>query len=270
MFTFNAPLTNGQTVYPLAGAVIGNIQIVLSCEIYPSAGTATIEYKLCGGTKWRQVMDATAQPFNQELSFQVAGAVSALRLTLAGIVGGSGATLCALWNGSMAGISNVVTQRTFFEQGSLDGQVFELTTSYTLAAATNRDTIVLTGSKPVALITRGVQFDGAKLELHIYSAPTYTGGTLATTYGLNSISQNASTVQIYTGATVSATGTEISAPKYLLGLPPSGNKAVQSQTIPGESLRILSPNSTYLFRTANTSTDPMNITTYTAWHEGDL
>jgi hypothetical protein len=270
MITFNLPLVNGQTILQIPGGNVGNLQMVLACKTYPSAGRFTIEYQLAGGTAWRQVADATADPFVSEVAFNVPGVVSSLRCTFANLAGGSDCTLSLTDAGNLSGISGVVTELAFFEQSSREGQVFEISSQATLVAGASRDTVVITGAKPTAIIARAVQFDGAKCELRIYSGPTYTGGTPATPFPLNRIDVKASLLQFLVAPTVTDVGIEVAAPKYLIGVPPSGNKAVQSQSIGGDPFRILAPNTTYLFRTTNTSADTTNFSGYSVWHEGDL
>jgi hypothetical protein len=270
MLTFPIALQNGQQILTLPGGIVGNLQMVLACANYPTAGSFTLEYQLAGGNKWRQIVDASADPFVGEVAFNVSGVISAIRLTFANLAGGSSCFLSITDAGELNGISGLVTAQDFFSRSSREGQIFDISAAFTLATLASRDTVVITGAKPVAIVARAVQFDGAKIEMHIYSGPTYTGGTLTSYFGMNAIHQNPPQLQFLVGATVSNPGTEIAAPKYLIGVSPSGQKAVQTVTIGGDTLRILAPNTTYLFRTTNTSPDTTNITTYNQWHEGDL
>ncbi len=270
MLTFPLNLQNGQHVLTLPGGIVGNLQMVLACANYPTNGKLTLEYQLAGGSKWRPVIDATDDPFTSEVAFYISGVMSAIRVTFANLAGGSGCVLAITDAGDLSSISGDVTALDFFQQSAREGQVFEISTTFTLNAAELRDAIVLTGSKPIAIAGRAIQYDGAKLELRIYSGPTYTGGMSVPYFGMNQIFQKPPQAQFIVGATVTVVGTEIAAPKYLIGVPPLGNKAVQNTTIGGDSLRILAPNSSYLFRTINTSPDITNISTYNQWHEGDL
>ena len=134
MLTFPLALQNGQQVLPLPGGIVGNLQMVLACANYPTAGRFTLEYQLAGGSMWRQVADATADPFTGEVAFNVSGVIAAIRVTFANLAGGSGCVLAITDAGELNGVSGLVTELTFFEQSAREGQVFEISSQVTLAA----------------------------------------------------------------------------------------------------------------------------------------
>lgn len=143
-----------------------------------------------------------------------------------------------------------------------------------LAAAANLDTIVITGSKPVLLFARNVNTTGASVSSTIYTSPTYTGGTAGTVYSANKVTAVAPTLTFFTGATISALGTQAAPLSYLL----SGSATLLSTLLSGSygvnnalgTPVYLPPSTTYLFRITNSDTSAANIFSQIHFYEGAL
>lgn len=166
------------------------------------------------------------------------------------------------------------TTQSFTEANCKNGVQYELTTfNATFAAGAVTDFILTTGSKPVLIKNRQFTFTGSQLNTTIYKNPTYTGGTVVPYYNLSDINPVAGTVVIRGTPTVTSPGTQIAPTFTLLGSIPQTGQAVTT-TSAENSLRglerVLAPNTTYLFRTINTSAATMLITTQATWYEGGL
>lgn len=158
--------------------------------------------------------------------------------------------------------------QSYIESNVKNGSQFEVAAQVaSLAAAANNDVIFITGSKPVIVKARIVQFNGLLLEAHVYRSPTYSGGSNASIYNLNDINPQTGEVIIKTGATVTATGTEFGAPTYAIGSSGQGQSSFSTFTVLGQE-RILRANTTYLLRITNTDTSAQRVAAYLSWHEG--
>lgn len=165
--------------------------------------------------------------------------------------------------------TRAMTQQNYVEANVKNGVQFEVAAPpLSLGGGLSRDTIFITGSKPVIIKDRFVKFNGILLETHIYRAPTYTGGTPATIYNLNDINPVATTVQVLTGATVTNVGTEFGAPTYDIGSAGIGNVQLSTYSLSGAE-RILRPDTTYLQRILNADIAAQLITGYLTWYEGE-
>lgn len=166
------------------------------------------------------------------------------------------------------------TTQSFTEANCKNGVQYELTTfNPTFAASATTDFILTTGSKPVLIKNRQFTFTGAQLQTTIYKNPTYTGGVVVPYYNLSDVNPVTGTVVIRGTPTVTAVGTQVAPTFTLLGNIPQTGQAVTT-TSAENSLRglerVLAPNTTYLFRTTNTSAATMLITSQATWYEGGL
>jgi hypothetical protein len=165
--------------------------------------------------------------------------------------------------------TRAMTTQNYVEANVKSGVQYELSAqTAALAAAANQDFIIVTGAKPVIIKAREVQFTGAKIELHGYVNPVYTGGVNIPYYNLNTRNPVTGTAQFKGGVTVSSVGTEIMAPTYGLGSTTAGPSMVGSVRVAG-SERLLAANSTFLFRTTNTDSAAQAVVVYATWFEGD-
>lgn len=85
--TLSFPAANGAQVAAISGGAVGYHSAVLSFATYPSAGTATIEYRLIGSTAWQSIVSNVSVTAEVNLEFE--GAINAIRVTFAGLVGGT-------------------------------------------------------------------------------------------------------------------------------------------------------------------------------------
>lgn len=87
-------LANGSTIFTVPGGDPELYLISLAADVLPSAGTITVEYQQPADMIWRPVPNAGARALSGlPLDFYVYGAVARVRVTLAGVVGGSNASV---------------------------------------------------------------------------------------------------------------------------------------------------------------------------------
>lgn len=169
--------------------------------------------------------------------------------------------------GAFSGL-RAMTVQSYVEANVKNGVQYEVSSlSSAVAAGANIDIVFIVGPKPVVIKAREITFNGARLIARAYVGPTYTGGTPAPYFNLNTRNPVAGGVQILVGATITNTGVESSAPTYALGSTGQGNTVVGSYRIAG-SERVLAPNTTVMLRITNTDTVPQDIATYATWYEG--
>lgn len=277
---FSPSLTNGQQVFLVTGGIQGDALVTLACVSYPSAGTATLEYQVEGSSAWvlakggpshTSTLTATSQA-----NWEVYGDISAVRLTYASLVGGSGAALVVtpvasrnFPNGIFEGFRAMTTQ-SYTEANVKNGSQFELSIlSASVAASATVDVIFQTGSLPVLIKDRQVATTATLAEYHSYKNPTAVAGAALPFYNMNTntaIAQT-STVSIHLATSVSSLGTEISAPTYVVGGSGIGTAIVSTFATNGAS-RVLVPNTTYLTRFINTGTTTCAAAAYLSWYEG--
>ena len=164
-----------------------------------------------------------------------------------------------------------ITVQTYTEANVKNGVQYEVS-SYNpaLAASGNIRTIFITGAKPVAIKARLVSFDGAGIEARVYKWPTYSGGTLAPYFNLSDVNPVAGGVQIRSGATITATGTEFGARSYLIGSIQPGSQSAGSFSVAGQE-RSLAPNTAYMLELISMDTaKAQRVSAYLSWYEGGL
>lgn len=162
-----------------------------------------------------------------------------------------------------------ITMQNFIEANVKNGVQYEVSAfNPAVAAGANSDVIIVTGTKPIIIKAREVQFTGAKIELHGYVNPVFTGGGNIPYYNLNTRNPVTGQALFKAGMTVTSVGTEVMAPTYGLGSAVAGPSTSSSVRVSG-SERLLAANSTFLFRTTNTDIAAQAISTYATWFEGD-
>lgn len=128
--------------------------------------------------------------------------------------------------------------------------------------------ILITGSKPVIIKDRQIGCTGAGVTARVYKDPTYTGGTAGTIFNLRQDGLAVpTTCQLKVAPTVTAVGTEIAAPTYVVG---SGNGPLSNAgTFSSRGLeRILPANTTFLLQITNRDNGSIQLGTYVTWYEG--
>lgn len=87
---FPLELVTTPQVLPISGGEVGFHRIFLGFTTAPSAGTVTVEKRAIGSQDWEDVNRAQAVDVTGgEVTFYTDGSVSALRITFAGLTGGS-------------------------------------------------------------------------------------------------------------------------------------------------------------------------------------
>lgn len=148
------------------------------------------------------------------------------------------------------------------------GLQHEGSTIITLAGNANNNTIFVTGSQPVALKGRTINFSGVGVVGEIYKNPTYTGGTSAAYQNASDINPVAGESQIIVGASVTAAGTLVFAPTPAFGNASNQGKGGLLPSLGDE--KNLSPNTTYLFRLRSLDPQEQQVSSFLSWYEGPL
>lgn len=256
-------LTNGSQLINVAGGEEGESKLALTCATYPTAGTVSVEWRIFGGSVWRPIPSAIALRFSGELIIPIPSGAAQLRVTFASLTGGTNCR--AWWTASPADFNAVLD---FVQARCYQGQVFETAASFNLAAGASRDTIIEVGALPLSVIGRSIAFNGTRIESRLYMTPTFSGGTVSPYFNLNSRNPATGLTVLRDSPTVTVVGTEIAAPKVILGVTPAGQRTEATLASP-DALRVLKANTKYLLRTTNPTAAAMDVTTYSLWHEGE-
>jgi len=170
--------------------------------------------------------------------------------------------------GAYEGVRAITTQ-TYTEANSKLGAEHEGSTLLiAVAGGAENDTIFLTGAKTVSLKGRVIGFTGKGVTAEIFEAPSYTGGTSAPYQNASAINPITGLAQIIVGATVTAAGTLVFAPDYLIGNTSRQGKGTSGAVVGREKL--LKANTAYLFRLTSLDNQPQDISSLLTWYEGDL
>lgn len=156
------------------------------------------------------------------------------------------------------------------EANAKNGTQWEAQRRLTGMALNQRATsIIKTGSLPVDLKARLFAYTGTGVIARIYKDPTYTGGTPDPVYNMNSIPGQAATLQtqLLTEFTLTADGTPVAAPMYLIG--PSQIQGKGSLLTSYGGNRILAPNTSYLL-TFESLEAAQDVTARLEFYEGEL
>ncbi len=162
-----------------------------------------------------------------------------------------------------------VNTQSYTESNVKLGVQHEASRLFTLAGSANSDSIMITGSNPVALKARTLGYDGSGIEARIFRAPTYSGeSAIILPRNPNDINPVLSEIALYTDAVVTVDGTEVFAPAFLLGAASQQNKGAVGAHVGQE--KILRPNTVYLLRLTNLDSQAMQVSAYISWYEGGL
>ncbi len=94
---------DGVQTLVVPGGPSGAHQLLIAAAAQPSAGTVTVEYRFAGETAWRALPLGASASLLSPIVLHVFGPVVGFRLTIAGIVGGTGLTACVA-DGEAAGL----------------------------------------------------------------------------------------------------------------------------------------------------------------------
>lgn len=167
-----------------------------------------------------------------------------------------------------------LTIQPFTEANCKNGVQFE-TSSYlpSLGAGLSTFAIFKTSSKFALLKNRQISYTGKGVTADVFINPTYTGGTSVPSFNLrlDAFAQTA-TVQILTGMTVTANGTQIAASTVGIGTAGQGSNTVGTFSGFGQQgvERVIPLNTTLLLRITNRDTAACELSTYATWYEGPL
>lgn len=162
-----------------------------------------------------------------------------------------------------------VNVQSYTESNVKLGVQHEAARLFTLSGNADSDSILITGSNPIAIKARTLGYDGKGLEARIFRGPTYSGeSALIVPSNPNDINPVVSEVQLYTDAIVTVDGTEVFAPAFLLGGSNKNSKGAIGADVGQE--KILRPNTTYLLRITNLDSATAQVGAYLSWYEGGL
>ena len=169
---------------------------------------------------------------------------------------------------AFAGMRALNTQ-SYTESNIKLGVEHEAARLFTLAGNASSDSILITGSNPIALKARTIGYDGIGIAAFVFRAPIYSGGSaLIVPRNPNDINPVVSEVSLYTDAVVTNDGVEVFAPSYMLGGSHKQNKGAVLADMGQE--KILRPNTTYLLRITSLDSQTMQAASYISWYEGTL
>lgn len=178
-------------------------------------------------------------------------------------------TLLGTTNSSLATL-NANTALVAWQENGLKSGTLYIAARYQagVGAGNNIDTIVTVGSKPVLLYSRNISTTGSSVNSTIFVGPTYTGGTAGTVYSTNRVTAVSPTLGFLTGATITATGTQIVPTSYML----SGSGGLLGGNTGGAGAIgapiYLPASTTYLFRVTNSDTTSSNVYAQILFYEG--
>lgn len=168
--------------------------------------------------------------------------------------------------------TRAMTTQNYTEANVKNGVQFEADIQLlNIASGAVIDLVILTGNLPVALKGAVQQFDEEGFSRTFYQNPVYTGGSPIPYYNKNYYNPSAGQLQILSGATVTSSGTQVSAERRFLGSNQGGNRTISTQSSVTFGLEtVLAPDTVYLIRTTNLAPSSQSIITYVTWYEGEL
>jgi len=277
----SVPLANGVTTVPLNNGAIGQMELALHATgASPSAGTLQVQGLNYSGSLvniggMSAINLATALAAGPIIGGDF-GHFQSLVFTLTGVTGGSGnltgAAIFQLVSApdyAFAGFRAITTQG-YTEANVKNGSQFETSfLSGSIAVGATIGTLFTTGAKTVIIKDRQVATTCTQAELHLYSGPTATTGAAIPIFNLTTLPgvPATTTVALNLAATITANGTEIAAPTYVIGSTGNGQTLFGTYATNGAQ-RVLTPNTTYLLTFKNTGSGAGIAAVYTTWYEG--
>jgi hypothetical protein len=274
----SVPLANGATVIPLTSG-IGQLEITLNATSAPSAGTLKVE-----GLNWSGNYDVIEGGSAIALTSLASGPIAlsdyghfqALRLTLAGVTGGTG----PLYGAAVAypvGLPDFVASggralnvQSYTESNTKLGTQYYLQTDQAALAGGATYNIVFTvGAKIVLVKARSLYTNGVNMSLQLFKAPTgVSGGTALTVQNYNDINPVATTMSVLGGATVTGSGTSWGDAEHIYNASANGNGQRSGTGLAPSGDRILLPGKKYLVQIINNDTNAAPFDYFLTWFEG--
>lgn len=278
-FVTTIPGGNGTTTLDLQG-VPGTLEVVLAARPAPTTGTLRIQVVTISGQTMTlgggsaiplanlgNTIRMRAADFGQfvQLIFTVTGAPADGSPIQAAVTVYDTQMPDGLFTGTRA-----MTVQTYTETNTKRGTQFWVQPYTDIAALTGiYDLVMTTGALPVIMRQRELVAATETTSLQVFRNPTSTGGVAVPIYNANDINPTATTVAVQGAVTTTATGTPWGGTEYVWG---QGGLLVQraGSSLPPGVLRILAPNSKYLFRLANLGAGVSRTSLMLSWSEGQL
>lgn len=266
-------LANGSQIVSIIGGAEGTNFITLAFDAPPSAGTVTIESRAVGDDTWGTISGFNNVAATSDKTIRVYGSVSQLRITFAGLSGGSGASL---WFATTAGEGfppkafegyRALNVQNYVESNVKLGIQFYVQVALpSIAAAQTYKMLLRTGSIPVLIKERDFSARGEAVQIQIFKAPAVAAtGTAVPAQNFNDVNPVASQSQFFKGVTTSADGTAWGDPQRLFGASATGQRA-SANLAPGGD-RILATNKDYLIVVTNTGSGSVDADYFLTWAE---
>ena len=177
------------------------------------------------------------------------------------------------------GTQAITTQSCAEVQAKLGLQYEAAYFNAALAASGVADFILITGAEPVTIRQMEVQFNSELISTQYFQAPTYTGGAAVAIHNLYPGGAVAGEFSILSTPSITATGTAVSVRNYTIGTEiagggggtRTGRSSLTAAEVGHGVSRILSPNTTYLYRLINEDATNAAIVSWVgSWYEGPL
>jgi hypothetical protein len=147
-----------------------------------------------------------------------------------------------------------------------EGRLFQAFHRSDIATNTSMTISFTTGNKEYKAFPTGISTSGDKLLFEYFEDATVNGGTTITAQNQNRVSTNVSDVVIKLNPTVSAQGNKI-AQIWLAGAVGVGQSRSGANAVSGDSFWTLKPNTTYILKFNNGSTNTNTVQFNEAWIE---
>lgn len=276
----NVPLANGVTVVPLNSGAIGQFEITLNDSAgAPSAGTLKVE-----GLNWSGNYDVIEGGTAVALTTLATGPITlsdfghfqALRLTLAGVVGGTGQLYgvavpqpAAVPDYAATGGRALNVQSYTESNTKLGTQFYFQTTQAALAGGATYNIVFTVGAKPVLVKDRSIYTNGVNISVQLFKAPTgVSGGTAIPVQNYNDINPVATTVSVLGGATVTGNGTAWGSPAHVYNASANGQGQRSGSGLAPLGDRVLLPGKAYMIQIINNDTNAAPFDYFLTWFEG--
>lgn len=132
--------------------------------------------------------------------------------------------------------------------------------------------ILKTGSSPLSLKGRRIEFDGLGLQSTVFESPTFTGGSPVQIFNVNHKNPITGEAIVLAAPSVTDEGTQVQAVKTYLGASLNGNQIQVESGQDAEGLEyIYKENTEYLFKLESIDTvDPQRVNSFATWYEGEF
>jgi hypothetical protein len=141
--------------------------------------------------------------------------------------------------------------------------------STSIPAGGTYSVVFTSGATHCIFLDRLVGFNGVAAKAEVYRTPTFTGGTTADFFAIDTASGIPSISVFKAGPTVTAVGTKVGATSYYRGTDPLANGVVGTYGSQ-RGRRRLAPYTTYLLQFTNEDASAQVIDVYFRWYEGPM